>query len=98
MQMDITLPNLDNVNFSDESGKSKITGLEYQKINLEKKRSRDYEVKSIGLDPGGLLGKTTHSNHGLMRVNALRYDVRKPGPGTGQGFLSLQEKKAVHSC
>ena len=64
--MDTTLPNLDKVNFSDKSGKSKITRIEYQKINLEKKRSRDYEVKSIGLDLGGLLGKTRHSNHGLM--------------------------------
>ena len=41
VQMDITLPNLDKINFSDKSGKSKIIGLEYQKINLEKKRSRD---------------------------------------------------------
>ena len=32
-----------------------------------------------------------------MRVNALRYDVRKPGPGTDQSFFSLQEKKAVHA-
>ena len=85
--MDTTLPNIDKVNFSDKSSKSQITGLEYQKINLEKRGSRDYKVKSISLDPGGLLGETRHPNHGLMRVNALRYDVRKPGPGTDQSFF-----------
>ena len=95
--MDTTLPNLDKANFSDKSSKSQITGLEYQKINREKRKSRDYEVKSVGLDLGGLLGETRRSNHGLIRVNALRYDIRKPGPSTDQSSLSLQEKKAVHS-
>ena len=27
----------------------------------------------------------------------MRYDVSQPGPGTDQGFISLQEKKAVHT-
>ena len=71
MPMDTTLHNLDKVNFSDKSSKSKITGLEYQKINLEKRGSRDYEVKSISLDPGGLLGETRHSNHGLDRKSVV---------------------------
>ena len=87
-----TLPSLDKVNFSDRSSKNQVTGLEYQKINLER-GSRDYEVESANLNPG----VTKRSNHGLVRVNALRYDIRNPDPCTDQNFLSLQERKAVHA-